>query len=165
MTLADSTQPPTAESPAKRAGMGLLLALVIGVAGAAAGFFAVSKNMIPLGTGGKVSPMAHTAAAPVPDVAFVEIPPLVITLPIGAQNTHLRFAGQIEVPTAYRGDVEFLMPRIQDVLNGYLRALRPDDIEGAGALYKIRLQLFRRIIMVVGLGKANALLVTEFVLK
>ena len=46
-----------------------------------------------------------------------------------------------------------------------LYMLTAEDIEGAGALYKIRLHLFRRVVMVVGLGKAKNLLVTEFILN
>lgn len=108
---------------------------------------------------------SYDEVIPLANVAFVEIPTLIVTLPPGAKNDHLRFTGLIEVPSEHQGDVEFLMPRIQDVLNGYLRALTIEDIEGPGALFKIRLQLFRRIVVVVGLGKANGLLVTEFILN
>ncbi len=90
---------------------------------------------------------------------------MIVTLPPNAKNNHLRFTALIEVPLDHQEDVEFLIPRIQDILNGYLRALTAEDIEGPGALFKIRLHLFRRIAMVVGLGKANSLLVTEFILN
>jgi flagellar FliL protein len=157
---------PAAAVPSKKASkLGGLLSILLFCAGAAVSFLAVSFDLLPLGDGtAAVKPDQDTPPGR-PDVAFVEIPALVITLPPGGRDDHLRFSGQIEVPAAYRKDVEFLMPRIQDVLNGYLRALSVQDIEGPGALFKIRLQMFRRIVMVVGLGKANGLLVTEFILN
>ncbi len=162
-----------AESPATESGdtkkaaskLGLLMSVAFCLAGAAIGYFAVSKELVPARSNDAASPATGDLPDILPDVAFVEIPPLIVTLPTGARGEHLRFAGQIEVPSQYRGDVEFLMPRIQDALNGYLRALTIEDIEGQGALFKIRLQVFRRIVMVVGLGKANSVLVTEFILN
>ena len=100
-----------------------------------------------------------------PDIAFVTVPTLLVSLPPGAENKHLRFSGEIEVPKQFAEDVEFLMPRIQDLMNGYLRALKAEEIEGPGAIFRIRLHLYRRIVSVVGLGKTNGLLITEFILK
>ena len=163
--MAEATDGETAQTPKKASKVGLILAVALCLLGGVLGFFAISTGVLPLGKG-------HVAAAPVsdkvealPDVAFIDIPTLIVTLPPGAKNDHLRFTGQIEVPRQYQSDVEFLMPRIQDMMNGYLRALTAEDIEGQGALFKIRLHLFRRIVMVVGLGKANSLLVTEFILN
>jgi flagellar FliL protein len=144
---------------------GVLLAGLLCALGAALGFFGLSSGLIPMGFGQENTPEAHVESSALPDVAFVDIPTLIVTLPSGASNTHLRFSGQIEVPSNYQSDVEYLLPRIQDVMNGYLSALTIEDIEGPGALFKIRLHLFRRIVMVVGLGKANSLLVTEFILN
>jgi len=143
----------------------LILSVLLCFVGGAAGYFGVSGGLVPFGASETRDRSAAPAPVERPNVAFVDIPTLVITLPPEAQNEHLRFAGQIEVPSKYKSDVEYLMPRIQDMMNGYLRALTVEDIEGPGALFKIRLHMFRRIIMVVGLGKANSLLVTEFILK
>ncbi len=165
MELAESSSPDDDAPPVKSSKTGLVLSVILCLTGAAAGYFGVSTGLLPLHTPKVQSDATPDAHLAVPDVSFVEIPSIIVTLPPGAKNDHLRFTGQIEVPAEHRKEVEFLMPRIQDVLNGYLRALTADDIEGAGALFKIRMQLFRRIVMVVGLGKANGLLVTEFVLN
>lgn len=165
MALADSTEQTPGEAPRKSSKLGLILSVVLAFLGAGAGYFALSYELGSKAHKDSTSSSKGAAAVPAPDVAFVEIPPIIVTLPPGAQNTHLRFVGLIEVPTEFQEDVAFLMPRIQDMLNGYLRALTAEDIEGSGALYIIRLQLFRRIVMVVGLGKANSLLVTEFILN
>ena len=165
MALAEATQTDTGSDKKKSSKMALILSVALCLAGAALGYFALSSGLVPFGQTKQVEGHSADKPAALPDVAFVEIPTMIVTLPPGAQNQHLRFAAQIEVPTEFQGDVEFLMPRIQDVLNGYLRALTAEDIEGPGALFKIRLQMFRRIVVVVGLGKANSLLVTEFILN
>lgn len=165
MASTDTSQTDSVEGTRKSSKLGLILSVVLCLAGAGMGFFAISSGLVPLGQAGANKAKTQLALTATPEVAFVEIPTLIITLPPGARNEHLRFTGLIEVPSGYEEEVLFLMPRIQDVLNGYLRALTIEDIEGAGALFRIRLQLFRRIVMVVGLGKANSLLVTEFILN
>jgi len=100
-----------------------------------------------------------------PDVAFVPIDPLVVSLGPNAINRHLRFRAQLEVVPAHEQDVIHLLPRIVDVLNNYLRALEASDIEQPAALMNLRAQMLRRVQIVVGPGRVNDLLVMEFVLK
>jgi flagellar FliL protein len=57
------------------------------------------------------------------------------------------------------------MPRIQDVLNTYLRAVDVEDLEEPAALLRLRAQMLRRVQVVVGDGPVRDLLVTEFVLN
>lgn len=142
-----------------------VLSVVLFLVGAGLGYFAITSGVVPFGASEPVAHAPVTTPSDLPDVAFVSVPTLIVTLPPDARNTHLRFSAQIEVPRAHQADVEYLMPRIQDLMNGYLRALTAADIERPGALYEIRLQLFRRVVMVVGLGRANGLLVTEFILS
>lgn len=165
MVAAEATKTDADVSDGKPSKIWLILSVLFCVVGGAAGYFGVSSGVFPFGTSETRDRPAASDPVVRPDVAFVDIPTLVITLPPGAKNEHLRFTGQIEVPSKFKSDVEYLMPRIQDMMNGYLRALTAEDIEGPGALFKIRLHMFRRIVMVVGLGKANSLLVTEFILK
>lgn len=174
MATAEATGTETDDSGKKSSKIGLILSIVLCLLGAGLGYFGISSGLVPFGSGASGHetsqsaddiPTTQEASSVRPDVAFVTIPTLIVTLPPGAKNDHLRFSAQIEVPSEYQDDVEYLMPRIQDVMNGYLRALTAEDIEGPGALFKIRLHLFRRIAVVVGLGKANSLLVTEFILN
>jgi flagellar FliL protein len=151
--------------PSRSSRLFIILSVILLLAGTALGYFGVLKGLIPVGGTTTEAKTLHKASAELPPVAFVSIPTLIVTLPSDAKNTHLRFSAQIEVPVDFKSDVEFLMPRIQDLMNGYLRALTAEDIERPGALFEIRLQLFRRVVMVVGLGKVNGLLVTEFILN
>jgi flagellar FliL protein len=143
----------------------LVLSLLLCLLGGGLGFYGVSSGLLPLAGAKSSTDVEKSKADGLPDVAFVDVPTLIVTLPPGAENDHLRFSAKIEVPSEYENDVEFLMPRIQDLMNGYLRALTAKDIEGPGALFRIRVHLFQRVLMVVGKDKANGLLVTEFILR
>lgn len=107
---------------------------------------------------------AHAATA-VDDVAFLPIEPFVVTLGPDSQARRLRFRAELEVPQSARGDVAYLMPRVVDVMNGYLRAVDPADFEDRGALIRLRAQLLRRVELVVGADRVRDVLVMEFVLS
>ncbi|MDZ7906065.1 MAG: flagellar basal body-associated FliL family protein [Cypionkella sp.] len=140
--------------------IGVLLALVLG----GGGFFAAYSGMI-LGSHPAGESVAQDAASPLPDIAFVPVDPLIITLGSSQSGRNLRFSSQIEVAKAYAADVALLMPRIVDVMNGYLRAIDPAELDDPAMLLRIRAQLLRRIQMVTGDGRVRDLLVTEFVLN
>ncbi len=131
------------------------------------GFFAVYSGMI-LG-----HPPEEVAAEPaveeiipeaLPEVAFVALDPMVISL-TGGGPKHLRFSAQLEVAKAYLPDVELLKPRVMDVLNGYLRAIEVGVLEDPTALIRLRAQMLRRIQLVTGEGRVRDLLIIEFVLN
>jgi flagellar FliL protein len=62
-------------------------------------------------------------------------------------------------------EVTLLLPRIMDVLNGYLRAIDITQLEDPAALIRIRAHMLRRIQIVTGEGRVRDLLITEFVLN
>lgn len=99
------------------------------------------------------------------DIDFVPLDSLVVSLGPGASASHLVVTMQLEVAKNYVSEVEFLKPRIADVLNSYLRALKPEDIEQTGSLMRLRAQMLRRLQIVVGDGRIRDLLITEFVLN
>lgn len=148
----------------------LLIGLVLALLGAAGGFYAMWSGMIPLGADhGPLAkaPLAGDADphAPIGDLVFVPVVPVVVSVGQGAARSHLRFAAELEVKTAHKSEVEQLMPRIVDVTNTYLRALKIADLEDAQALIRLRAQLLRRMQVVTGEGRINDLLIMEFVLN
>ena len=99
------------------------------------------------------------------DVAFVPVEPLTVTVGSGAQRSHLRFTSQLEVPYGRQEEVAALMPRIVDVLGGYLRAVEPASLADRDASLRLRGQMLRRVRLVVGPDAVRDLLVTELVLN
>lgn len=157
------------ESTKKKKGgkLPLLLGLLLAVAGGGGGFWAVYSGMI-LGSDAHAVEAGESHEVDVkdmPDVAYVPLDQIIVSLGKDSSARHLQFRAQLEVPSKYHGDVEALVPRVIDVLNGYLRALEPADIEGSDALTKIRAQMLRRVQLVAGQGRVKDLLVMEFVLN
>jgi flagellar FliL protein len=141
-----------------RLGLGLAMALLL----AGGGFFGARS--------GAVDPIAlirkeADSTAVLDDVAFVQLDPITLSLPPGSSSKLLRFSGHLEVVPEQREAVTGLMPRIQDVLNTYLRAVDVEDLEEPAALLRLRAQMLRRVQVVVGDGPVRDLLVTEFVLN
>lgn len=139
--------------------LGVMLALTLG----GGGFFAAYSGMI-LGHG-EAADTAEHAPGPLPDIAFVPMDTVVISLGNIAHNSHLRLTAQLEVAKPYSDEVLLLMPRILDVVNGYLRAVEVAQLEDPAALVRLRAQMLRRIQIVTGEGRVRDFLITEFVLN
>ncbi len=165
--MTETTQDPE-ETPAKSGKFAIILWVILALAGAGAGYAAVAMNLIPLGKQPEgASPQAevkiddYTAE----DIAFVSIDPIMITLNSEGESHQLRFRAEVEVAAGATATVTKIMPRIVDVMNGYLRALTLDDLRDPLALTRLRAQLLRRIAIVTGDGMVRDLLIMEFVLN
>ncbi|MEZ5798723.1 MAG: flagellar basal body-associated FliL family protein [Paracoccaceae bacterium] len=161
--MADAEQPQDAEPKKKSSKLPLILGLVLALVLGGGGFYATYSGMI-LGHAEEVH-VEEATPGPLPDIAFVPIEPVVVSLAPGATSRHLRFTAQLEVTKAYVDEVGLLMPRILDVLNGYLRAIDLAEIENPSAMARLRAQMLRRVQIVTGEGRVRDLLVTEFVLN
>ncbi|SNX69904.1 flagellar FliL protein [Cereibacter ovatus] len=160
--MADATEQQP-EAPRKRSKLPLILGLVLALLLGGGGFWATWSGLI-LGSSDHQT-VTEPAVTPLPDLAFVPVEPIVISLGRGASMSHLRFAAQLEVGANHTSEVALLMPRILDVLNGYLRAVEISRLEDPAALVELRAQMLRRIQIVTGEGRVRDLLVTEFVLN
>lgn len=151
--------------PKKASKLPLVMGLVLALLGGGAGFYATWSGMI-LGPGG-ADESAEKDSNPMAlnDISFVELEPLIVSMSGSGTLSHLRFRAQLEVPSAYKADVELLEPRIIDVLNSYLRALRTSDIEDTSALARLRAQMLRRVQVVIGPDRVKDLLIMEFVIN
>jgi flagellar FliL protein len=157
-----------AEPTGKKGKKGILIGMLLAIAGAAGGYFLTSSGLIPLGgkaavEAGKDEAKEEPAKA-LADVGFIDLPPVVVSVNSG-NSRHLKFHAQLEVNAPYIADVKKMQPRIMDVLNGYLRAVELKDLEDSLALTRIRGHLLRRIGIVVGEGRVRDVLVMEFVLN
>ncbi len=140
--------------------VGLALAALLG----GGGFYLVWSGLV-LGTGDHTEKAEQATVPDMPDIAFVPVTPILVSLGPGTNARHLRFQAQLEVDKASQPDVEQLMPRVVDVLNGYLRAVEPAELEEPGALTRVRSQMLRRVQIVTGEGRVRDLLIMEFVLN
>lgn len=158
-------QPETGETRSnKKKG---LVPILIGLAGAVVlgggGFFAVYSGLI-LGTDPKpatqVSAQQHQ---PLP--TYLPIEQLTVSLPTTSGSQHLRLSAEIEVAAGRLPEAEAFRPRFLSVINSYLRAIEPRDLNDPTALIRLRAQILRRLQMIAGEDVIDDFLITEFILS
>lgn len=157
---------------AKKSKLPLVLGIVLAILGGAGGFFGVTMGLLPFGGGAGTADdhggaygdeQSEEPVGDLPELAFVPLDPLLISIPSDSGRSFLRFAAQLEVRPQYAGEVEMLKPRIVDVLNGYLRSVDASELEDPSALITLRAQMLRRLQIVAGEGRIRDLLIMEFV--
>ena len=152
---------PQQTAPHKRPKWPVLIGVFLFFALGGGAFYAVYSGVIR-----SPFPGAKGAATSLglPDVAFVPLAQLTISLGKASDKNHLQFTAQLEVNADRAKEVADLSPRILDVMNTYLRAVDMADLVDPDALVRLRAQLLRRIQIVTGQGCVRDLLVTQFVL-
>ncbi|MCG7521094.1 flagellar basal body-associated protein FliL [Ruegeria sp. Ofav3-42] len=157
-----------AEVSGKSGKKGMIIGVILAIAGAAGGYFLTVSGLLPIGGAPTAQESKETGedtpAKALPKVGFVDLAPVIVSVN-ASDSRHLKFHAQLEVNDQYMADVEKMKPRIMDVLNGYLRAIKVADLEDSLALMRIRGHLLRRIEIVVGEGRVRDVLVMEFVLN
>lgn len=158
--MAHTAAPPEGPVPKRTSRLPLLIGLLLTLLGGAGGFAATYFGKMPGADAGEGGP-----ASGLPDIAFVALEPITISLGPASRSRHLRFAAQIEVEARHAAEVEKLRPRILDMLNGYLRAVELAELEQTSSLVRLRAQMLRRLQIVTGEGRVRDLLITEFVMN
>lgn len=144
----------------------LIVGLVLAILCGAGGFLVVNLGLLG-GTDDSAEhdDPVHDAAPQMPEVAFLPVDPLIVSLGPASNSRHLRFAATLEVPSDKAGDVQHLMPRISDALNSFLQAVEERDVASRDSLLRLRGQMLHRVRLVVGEDRVRDLLVSEFVLN
>lgn len=100
-------------------------------------------------------------------VVFVALPEMLVNI-TGAdgQPAYLKLKLTVEAPddetvTALTEHV----PRVSDQFNGFLREMRTDDLAGSAGAYRLRLELLRRVNLVIAPAQINAVLIEEMLVQ
>lgn len=153
-------------APKKSGGKGMIVALVGALVAGGGGFFATYTGMLDgLLGGGSDDGREMDAAMSEAPFMFVPLEPLIISLGPRAKAKMLKFTAQLEVAPEYVESVTAMIPRIQDVLNTFLRAVDEKELQNPGALTLLRAQMLRRIQIVIGEDQVRDLLIVEFILS
>lgn len=159
--MADTTDPSDdGATPKTKSGLkGLLLAMAGAVLAGGLGFLTTYTGVL--------DDALEKGASSVPplSVEFVPLESLIVSLGPRARAQTLKFTAQLEVEPAYKDNVMAMLPRIQDVLNTYLRAVEESELQDPGAMPLLRAQMLRRIQIVLGEGQVRDLLIMEFILN
>lgn len=140
----------------------LALPVLAAGTGAASTYLGYWSPLALVGMGTGTAKAAHGPDAPV--VAFVDLPPINVTLP-GPQPRMLHLAIKLETDEAARAALEHLLPRVSDAFNTFLTGVAPQAFDRRGILEVVRDELTARARAAVGNDIPVSVLVTEFALK
>ncbi len=100
-------------------------------------------------------------------ILFYTMPSVVVNMQTAdGRSTFLKLKLTLEVPDQATVDqLEPNMPRLQDMFQTFLRELRPEDLQGSQGSYQLRMEIQRRVNMVIAPSKVNAVLIEEMLIN
>ena len=100
-------------------------------------------------------------------VIFYTMPDVVVNMQTAdGRPTFLKLKLTLEMPSQDAVDaLEPNMPRLQDMFQTFLRELRPEDLSGSQGSYQLRMEILRRVNLVIAPSKANAVLIEEMLIN
>lgn len=117
--------------------------------------------------GGKPDPNAAQVSDGPDGVVYYAMPDLAVNMQTAdGRPTFMKLKLTLELPD--ESQVEVLNengPRIQDMFQTFLRELRPEDLSGSQGSYQLRMEIQRRVNLVIAPAKINAVLIEEMLIK
>ncbi|MGH6996685.1 MAG: flagellar basal body-associated FliL family protein [Phenylobacterium sp.] len=100
-------------------------------------------------------------------ILFYTMPSVVVNMQTAdGRSTFLKLKLTLEVPDQATVDqLEPNMPRLQDMFQTFLRELRPEDLQGSQGSYQLRMEIQRRVNLVIAPSKVNAVLIEEMLIN
>jgi flagellar FliL protein len=157
----------TAAAPPKK-GKGKLIIMVavpvvLLLAGAGLWFSGILPHVLGMD---KPTEHAEEAAKQVPPT-YVDVPEMVANLNSGARKTsYVKLTARIEVPRPEDTEkVKAALPRLQDMMQTYLREMRPEELRGSAGTYRLREELLVRANAAVAPAKISDVLFTQMLVQ
>jgi flagellar FliL protein len=156
----------------------VVLLLVLGGGGAAA-FFLLGHKPAGAATAAKPKKEAKKSGdkkddkngAQISDgpdgVVFYTPPDIVVNMQTAdGRPTFLKLKLTFELPDHATADtLDDNMPRLQDMFQTFLRELRPEDLSGSQGSFQLRMELLRRVNLVIAPAKINTVLIEEMLIN
>jgi len=100
-------------------------------------------------------------------VLFYTMPDVVVNMQTAdGRPTFLKLKLTLELPDQAAVDsLDPNMPRLEDMFQTFLRELRPEDLAGSQGSYQLRMEILRRVNLVLAPSKANAVLIEEMLIN
>ena len=117
--------------------------------------------------GGKKDPNAPVVRDGPNGVVFYTLPDLVVNMQTAdGRPSFLKLKLTLELPDHDTADIlDPNMPRLQDMFQVFLRELRPEDLAGSQGGYQLRMEILRRVNMVIAPSRANSVLIEEMLVN
>jgi flagellar FliL protein len=165
-----SSSPPQSkpdETPAKKGGKGKLILLAVPVvlllAGAGLWFTGILPHVLGMD---KHDEHAAEAAKPVPP-SYIEVPEMVANLNSNARKpSYVKLSARIEVLNPAEVErVKAALPRLQDMMQTYLREMRPEELRGSAGTYRLREEFLVRANAAVAPAKVSDVIFTQMLVQ
>jgi flagellar FliL protein len=117
--------------------------------------------------GGEADPSLGTIAEGPDGVTFYTLPDMVVNIqaPDG-RPTFLKLTLTLEMHDAdLAHQLQGELPRMQDMFQGFLRELRPEDLAGSAGSYQLRTEILRRVNLIAAPGQVDAVLIEEMLVQ
>jgi len=119
------------------------------------------------GEGGEADPALGKIAEGPDGVTFYTLPDMVVNIqsPDG-KPTFLKLTLTLEMHDAeLASTLQGQMPRMQDMFQGFLRELRPEDLAGSAGSYSLRAEILRRVNLLAAPSRVDAVLIEEMLVQ
>jgi flagellar FliL protein len=100
-------------------------------------------------------------------VVFYTLPDVVVNMQTAdGRPTFLKLKLTLELPDREMAEaLEPQAPRLKDMFQTFLRELRPEDLSGSQGSYQLRMEILRRVNLVIAPAKVNAVLIEEMLIN
>lgn len=165
--MSDEQADQTTAPPKKRGRAKLILvlgaAMLMLVGGGAAAFF---MGRMPAGLSAEAGQAPESGVAH-GSIVFVDLPELLVNLNVTGRRLHfLKIATALEVAGEEQAAVvRQFVPRILDSFQMYLRAITPEELQGAQGVYRIKEELLVRTNEAVRPAQVRDVLVREMLVQ
>jgi flagellar FliL protein len=158
------------DTPAKKGGKGKLIimiavpvVLLLLVAGL--WFSGILPNLLGMEKHEEHAAAAEPAKAVPP--TFIDVPEMVANLNNNSHKpSYVKLIVRIEVPKPEDAEkVKAALPRVQDMIQTYLREMRPEELRGSAGTYRLREELLVRTNTAVAPAKVSDVLFTQMLVQ
>lgn len=100
-------------------------------------------------------------------VMFYTLPSMVVNMQTAdGRPTFLKLTLTLELPDSEVADaLDPNLPRLTDMFQMFLRELRPEDLSGSQGGYQLRMEILRRVNLVIAPAKVNSVLIEEMLIN
>lgn len=100
-------------------------------------------------------------------VVFCGLPNMVANMQAkDGRPVYLKLKLTLEAPDQATAEmIQPAMPRIRDMFQGFLRELRPEDLQGSQGTYQVRIEILRRVNQVIAPARVNSVLIEEMLIS
>jgi flagellar FliL protein len=119
------------------------------------------------GAEGEAAEGAGKIAAGPDGVTFYTLPDMIVNIQsTNGRPTYLKLRLTLEMKDAsVASHLQAETPRLQDMFQGFLRELRPEDLAGSAGSFQLRAEILRRVNLIAAPGKVDAVLIEEMLVQ